>query len=106
MADRVALLQGFLIISFKGSHFSFKGITKLLEVQAAGQVQFQSLTNCENCTKFRYNGIQEKMGLSYGFLLQFLLAGRIGFYNGPDLARGPPIKNPCSIGTSELRPAE
>ena len=68
--------------------------TKLLEAQAAGQVQFQSLTNCENCTKFRYNGIQEKMGLSYGFLLQFLLAGRIGFYNGPDWARGPPIKNP------------
>ena len=44
------------------------------------------------------------MGLSYGFLLQFLLAGRIGFYNGPDLARGPPIKNPwsnvSSIGAS------
>ena len=31
------------------------------------------------------------------FPLQFLLASRIGFYNGPDLTRGPPIKNPCSI---------
>ena len=29
-----------------------------------GHVQFQYLTNCENCRrKFRYNGIQEKMGL-------------------------------------------
>ena len=27
--------------------------------------------------------IQEKMGLSYGFPLQFLLAGHIGFYDGP-----------------------
>ena len=43
------------------------------------------------------------MGLSYGFLLQFLLAGHIGFYNGPDLARGPPIKNPCPKGSNSER---
>ena len=45
------------------------------------------------------------MGLSYGFPFQFF---HIGFYNGPDLARGQPIKNSCrrltlSVDVFDLR---
>ena len=44
------------------------------------------------------------MKLQKKFPLQFLLAGRIGFYNGPDLVRGSPIKNPWSK-ISSVRPS-
>ena len=42
--------------------------------------------NSKQMSRFRWNYIS----------LQFLLTGHIRFYNGPDLACRPPIKNPCT----------